>query len=597
MFKILAECGENDSRLSRRIKNLRDENIGLRYQVSKYEKTIQHLEKNYNAVLAKGRIDQDALFQELLSLSKHNAELQTHKNHLTEQVASAKAQLKEAQQNNNLLQQDNEQLRERLAVTRATVINLQKQIFGPKTETTAHHNNVIAAQLDLPVVKRKRGKQPKTPGFGRTIRTNLPAQKVFHELPLFDRCCKQCGKEYRLLPWTKDSQEIDMLVKVIRLMHKRRRYRKACDCSNQPAALIAPVPPKLIPKGLFSTRFVSEVLIEKYLLQRPVNRILKSLNMHGLNVSSGTIIGSLRYIDREKVFDNLNESVKDRNRCALHWHLDETSWKVFEEIERKESYRWWLWVSASKDTTVYLLDPGRGKSVPETYFAEVSQGIASCDRLKAYLCLKSKFKLAYCWSHARRDFIEVRNGFPEIAPQAHDWVERINDLFEQNKKRCQYEPGSKEFIKEEKKLRAMLKEMERVMLLKLTDPTLHPELAAALTRLKNHWAGHIVFLEHSEIPMDNNEAERKLRNPVVGRKNYYGSGSQWSGEFAAKMFTILETIDMNGLDVRKWLNEYLDACAKNGGKAPDNTDEWLPWNMTAERKAELAKSKPLKSRF
>jgi transposase len=561
MLAVTNECGSDTSRLSRRIGMLRVENNILRSRLVFFEQTLAEFN------------DKVGIWHECLS----NRENGYHK------------QISKLEERNAVLQEQNSQLKELLAVSKARAANLQKQIFGPKTETTKHHNNVIAAQTVLPTIKRKRGKQPGTPGFGRTVRTNLPPQKVFHELPLSDRCCKQCGKEYNLLLWTKDSQEIDFLAQVIRLIHKRHRYRKACQCPNQRSALVAPVPPKLIPKGLFSTRFLGEILIEKYLLQRPVNRILKSLSMRGLKVSSGTIIGCLKHLNKEEVFDDMNEYIKDRNRCAPHWHLDETGWKVFEEIEGKKSYQWWLWVSASKDTAVYMLDPGRGKSVPETYFAEVPEGIVSCDRLKAYFCLKTKFKLAYCWSHARRDFIEVRNGFPEIAPQAHDWVERINDLFEQNKKRCLYGAGSKEFVKEEKKLRALIKEMERIMLLKLADPTLHPELAKALTRLKNHWEGHMVFLEHSEIPMDNNEAERKLRNPVVGRKNYYGSGSQWSGEFAAKMMTILETIDMNGLDVRKWLNEYLEACAKNGGKQPDNVQEWLPWNMSPERKAELAK--------
>ncbi|MTI14616.1 hypothetical protein [Sansalvadorimonas verongulae] len=36
-----------------------------------------------------------------------------------------------------------------------------------------------------------------------------------------------------------------------------------------------------------------------------------------------------------------------------------------------------------------------------------------------------------------------------------------------------------------------------------------------------------------------------LRSPVVGRKNFYGAGSDWSGELTA------------------WLSEYLQACAEN----------------------------------
>ena len=42
--------------------------------------------------------------------------------------------------------------------------------------------------------------------------------------------------------------------------------------------------------------------------------------------------------------------------------------------------------------------------------------------------------------------------------------------------------------------------------------------------------------------MDNNAAERILRNPVVGRKNYYGSGSVWSAYLAAMMFSVLQTV-------------------------------------------------------
>ena len=41
--------------------------------------------------------------------------------------------------------------------------------------------------------------------------------------------------------------------------------------------------------------------------------------------------------------------------------------------------------------------------------------------------------------------------------------------------------------------------------------------------------------------MDNNQAERALRGPVVGRKNYYGSGAQWSGELSAALFSLFRS--------------------------------------------------------
>ncbi len=50
------------------------------------------------------------------------------------------------------------------------------------------------------------------------------------------------------------------------------------------------------------------------------------------------------------------------------------------------------------------------------------------------------------------------------------------------------------------------------------------------------------FVGRPEVAMDNNTAERILRNPVVGRKNYYGSGSVWSAHLAAMLFSVIQTV-------------------------------------------------------
>ena len=41
------------------------------------------------------------------------------------------------------------------------------------------------------------------------------------------------------------------------------------------------------------------------------------------------------------------------------------------------------------------------------------------------------------------------------------------------------------------------------------------------------------FVDDPRIPMDNNASERAGRGPAVARKNFYGSGSLWSGRLAA----------------------------------------------------------------
>ena len=55
----------------------------------------------------------------------------------------------------------------------------------------------------------------------------------------------------------------------------------------------------------------------------------------------------------------------------------------------------------------------------------------------------------------------------------------------------------------------------------------------------------------------------------------------------ARAFQPIAELGMNGIDVRRWLKAWLTACAKNGGKPPDDLSTWLPWSMSERRKRKL----------
>ena len=113
-----------------------------------------------------------------------------------------------------------------------------------------------------------------------------------------------------------------------------------------------------------------------------------------------------------------------------------------------------------------------------------------------------------------------------------------------------------------------------------------------LQSLLEHWPGLTLFVAHPKVPMDNNRGENAIRDPVTGRKNYYGSGSIWSAELAAMVFSILQTLALWGLNVRHWLTAYLTACAANGGNAPQDIEPFLPWSMDEARRAALSRPHP-----
>jgi transposase len=92
--------------------------------------------------------------------------------------------------------------------------------------------------------------------------------------------------------------------------------------------------------------------------------------------------------------------------------------------------------------------------------------------------------------------------------------------------------------------------------------------------------------------MDNNAGERAERTPVVGRKGFYGSGAEWSGQLAATMYSVLMTMKLWQINVRTWLHAYLQACAEHGGKAPADLAAFLPWQMDADRLAAMRAARP-----
>ena len=106
--------------------------------------------------------------------------------------------------------------------------------------------------------------------------------------------------------------------------------------------------------------------------------------------------------------------------------------------------------------------------------------------------------------------------------------------------------------------------------------------------MKKHWDGLTLFVHDPRIPLHNNRAERLVRNAVIVRKGSFGSGTQWAGNLAAKVFGIFQTWLINGLDPQAMLLEYFNECSKTPGKAPPDVSQFLPWTMSAERKESFA---------
>jgi transposase len=419
--------------------------------------------------------------------------------------------------------------------------------------------------------------------------------------------CPHCGLAWESFGTPHTSEQIEWEVRLFRRRTIRPKYRRPSDCYCQPQRpdiISASLAPALIAKGILAPSFLSEVLLLKFLYHVPLERIRAMVSSAGLELSAGTLCGALEKLT--PLFDPLYEAIQAQSRQAPLCLMDETRWEVFVEEPNKGGHRWWLWVVVTHQTRLYIVAPSRSAAVPKAYFgyepAEARcryEPMVVVDRYKAYAFLKELLQLAYCWAHVRRDFLQLRLGGQEDQAWADSWIERIANLYELNHQRLtlaksQNRPESlpapfveldpermrsSGYARADETLHHALGEIAQQCAQELAQKHLSRLRRKVLASLQTHWPGLTLFADHPQIPMDNNGAERAIRPGTLGRKNYYGSASRWSAQLLAIMLTLLQTLVLHKINPRTYLTAYLQACALNGSKAPQQLERWLPWNF------------------
>lgn len=289
------------------------------------------------------------------------------------------------------------------------------------------------------------------------------------------------------------------------------------------------------------------------------------------------------------------DALQSKLRTEPYWHADETRWAVFAEIVGKVGHRWYMWVFQSRSVVHYVVDSSRAAEVVMAELAGVKHGIISCDRYSGYkrfARLNPGIKLAFCWAHQRRDFLDLTNSYPESTEWALQWVDRIGQLYHLNAVRLKVLTGSLERVSAQLDLEQAVRQMASDCAAGVANHETFPPAAKVLESMTAHWAGLTVFVACPWVDIDNNQAERSMRSPVVGRKNFNGSGCEASAELAATMYSVFATMKLWGLNLRTWLTAYLQACADNGNAPPAGIDTFLPWQMDAKRLVQMRACRP-----
>jgi len=466
---------------------------------------------------------------------------------------------------------------------------LRKQVFGETTEkqrpepSEATEGGDEATKVDKKAVKKSgknRGQQPGSKGHGRTDHSGVPlSDTVPLEMPNGCKCTK-CGKPYRELSVTKDTDLLEISLMLYRILYQQHKYVSQCQCEGR-KIVTAPAPPRLYPRTNIGNSLWVYLLVQKFLHGVPTNRTLKDLSLYGLSLAEGTIAGGFSIIDG--LLEKLAEEIIKHCKGADLWNADETTWRIFDAGTTK----WWMWLIACEDAVAYVLDPSRSSKVPSDFFAG-STGVLMTDRLASYKSIQDAIKKAWCWVHVRRDIYNLFIGAKKYKTWAKWWLTEIGTLFALAENRFglwqQNKTLGRAWDTSQKAVEQQVERLELRWESELNSQKLDDEQKKVLRSMKRHWPGLTLFVQDARIPLHNNRAERLLRNAVILRKNSFGSGSEWSGKLAAKLFSIFQTWLINGLDPQALLLDYFNECAKTPGRSPPDISQFLPWSMSADRK-------------
>ena len=359
-----------------------------------------------------------------------------------------------------------------------------------------------------------------------------------------------------------DTGLVDEVVKIqlierryVRELHRKHKYKLRSECNNNPekeVIVTASGAPELLPGMNYTTEFVASVVADKYISHMPLERQtreMESLGLVGMRNSTLSRMCALAAASLEPLQERVLR--EDLIPSDLALHLDETPWKIQNKNE-KDGY---MWVISNRYASYYFFKPTRSGQVLKEKLGTYG-GPALTDGFSGYNVLAELgIAQAYCWAHARREFLPLEEHDPTVKPI----LDLIDQLFAIEREAKSFDEL---LILREQKSRPVLKQLQTLLLAEHPRSRPGSQKRKAIEYTMKRWDGLTMFVADKRLPLSNNEAERTIRHAVVGRKNYYGSGNHTGAETAATLFTIIESCKKNDIDPRSFLIMSLQRVAR-----------------------------------
>jgi transposase len=506
---------------------------------------------------------------------------------LPEDPAELRALLLETLAKCDTLAAERDALAERNERLQHLLAKLQRRQFGRKSERLPEDQLLFAfEEIEATLAANAAEEAKRSPGLRdgrakrrRAGRGRLPAHLPRVEVVLAPEvsacpCCRGPLVEIGV----DTAERLDVIPARFRVVVTKRPKLACRACPG--VVLQAPAPARLVEGGMPTEATVAHVLVSRYADHLPLYRQSQILARQGIEIGREVLADwtGTAALEVAPVVRRLHEILLASPRLFA----DETTMPVLDpgRGRTKKGFAWAIarddrpWGGTDPPAVVFHYAPGRGAEHPKALLAGY-RGILQCDGYTAYKALaaaRDEITLAFCWSHARREFIELAKG--KTAPIAAEALRRIAALYAVEAE-VRGKPPDLRLAARRAKSRPLLEDLFTWLAAQLARLPGGSPTAKAIRYALNHRDGLVRFLEDGRIELDTNTVERAIRPLCLSRKNaLFASGDDGGARWAA-VASLVETCKLNGVDPQRYLADLLTRLVN--GWPNSRIDELMPW--------------------
>lgn len=460
--------------------------------------------------------------------------------------------------------------------------------FGTSSEQSSQvMPEEIAHSIDAdPVPEPQSKKLRAVSNAGRKpLPEHLPRVNVECDLSAAAKKCEHCDREMQFVG-EESTERLELIpAKLVVTRFIAKKY--VCRCCKK--FVVSLVPKSVIPGSSFgSPTVLADMVVNKYQFALPLYRLTLMYDRAGMPISRTTMANLMIGVaDRlTPLYERFRETLLRQDVI----HADETTLQVLKEPGRapqSQSYMWQYCSSthATQQLAMFEYQPTRAGAHALKFLTkpdgEVFNGYLQVDGYAGYNTIQAAARVG-CMAHVRRKFVEALQSVPaahaqdSIALRPIGLIQQLYVIEVQLKtasvaertrvRQAQSVPildQFKDWLDEHKKL---------VIPKSLMGKAIHYALG--------QWPYVVRFVDNGLLSIDNNIAERSIKNLVIGRKNWLFSTSVDGAYATAVLTTMVRSALANKLDPYQYLVQVLKKLPY--AESEEDFQELMPWCVRAQ---------------